>query len=292
MKGNVTVLGRGTRAGPMDELRELITREVRIRFALRAEEFANRVQELAQGACRISKRSLRDHVAGLCLDDLYLATACTRSDERAWSELSATHFDFMRDFARRFLPHPAARDVADEVIADLWTHGKLQRYEGRSTLRTWLGTVIAHAALNSRKAMNRSVPLENEEARTTERKLVPLESLEPANEEVAALLRDMLSEAMRNLPPEERLMLQLYYEQGMTLDEMSVTVRASSAAVSRRLKRTRAELRARIDTLSRRQTGESAEALRAGLDLARIELDLGKLLGSGSAASGDRYEVV
>jgi RNA polymerase sigma factor (sigma-70 family) len=276
----------------VSDLLELIAGHVRVRFPLTLEAFAARVRELAQTHSGASGRSLRDQAARLSLDDLYLATACLESDERAWSELATTHFEFMREFPRRFLASAAARDVADEVIADLWERGKLRQYEGRSTLRTWLGTVVAHAALNSRKSMTRLVPLDSESARVAEQKAARFESVEPENEQAAVLLRQMFSEAVRGLPPESRLLLQLYYEQGLTLEQLSVAMHASSAALSRRLKRTREELRDSIESLSRRQTGASALALRDGLDLARIELDLGKLLGGESVPTGERYEVV
>jgi RNA polymerase sigma-70 factor (ECF subfamily) len=270
----------------VSELLARISRAVRIRFSLNAAQFAERVESLARAHAANTGRPVDEHLARLSLDDLYLATACTLSDERAWQELSATHADFMREFARRFLSGSDAREVADEVLADLWERGKLAQYEGRSTLRTWLGTVIAHAALNSRKARSRLVPLDE-----TRERAQPAASADPADVQAATLLQEMLETALRELPVENRVLLQLYYEQGLTLDELSVTLRASSAAISRRLKRTREGLRAAVDELTRRHTGASAEAVREGLDLARLEIDLGKLLG-GDPATGDRHEVV
>lgn len=244
-----------------------IARRVRFRFSLSASEFGSRVRELGLDAAR------------LCLDDLYLASACARGDDQAWRELSDRHFEFMRDFARRFLPAAVARDLADEVIAELWSRGRLGQYEGRSTLRTWLGAVVAHSALNCRKAMNRMRSPGSTQAGSIDETIPAPDTTNSADEEAARLLHEMLSEAVKVLPPEERLLLQLYYEQGMTLDQLSATLGASSATISRRLKRTREGLRAAIETLSRGRTGESAETLRAGLDLGRIELDLGKLFG-------------
>lgn len=276
----------------MDDLPALIARQVRIRFDLSAGDFAAHVEELGRAHSRLTGRPMLEQVSRLALDDLYLATACARSDERAWHELSTIHFDFMREFPRRFLPGPAARDVADEVIADLWERGRIRQYEGRSTLRTWLGTVVAHAALNTRKAMARFVPLDPRPPRTLDEVAVAADCVEPASEQAAALLRELLSKAVHELPPENRLLLQLYYEQGLTLEQLSVTLRASSAAISRRLKRTREEIRAAVEALARQHTGASAEVLRDGLDLARVELDLGKLLGDDPVPTGERYEVV
>ncbi|MGQ0428721.1 MAG: RNA polymerase sigma factor [Gammaproteobacteria bacterium] len=245
-----------------------IARRVRIRFSLSASDFAARVRELGLDAAR------------LCLDDLYLAAACARGDDQAWRELSERHFEFMRAFARRFVPAAVARDLADEVIAELWSRGRLSQYAGRSTLRTWLGAIVAHAALNTRKAMGRMRGLRSAQDGSVDAAVPAPDTLDSADEEAARLLHEMLSEAVRNLPPEDRLLLQLYYEQGMTLDEISATLGASSAAISRRLKHTREDLRAAIETLSRGRTGESADTLRSGLDLGRIELDLGRLFGS------------
>lgn len=261
------------------ELQDLIMRAVRRRFALAAHAFVARVCELAVSQCGASDAALRDYIMKLSLDDLYLATACLGGDEAAWRELSGLHFEFMRAFARRFVSGQAARDVADEVIAELWSRKKLEQYGGRSTLRTWLGTVVAHAALNSRQALQRTVSLQADHFRSPERS-VPTDRTEPANDQAATLLRELLTEAVAGLATEERLLLRLYYEQGMTLNELSLTLRVSGAAISRRLKGAREEVRARIESGARTRTGESADALRAGLDLSRIELDLDKLLGA------------
>jgi DNA-binding transcriptional regulator LsrR (DeoR family) len=74
------------------------------------------------------------------------------------------------------------------------------------------------------------------------------------------------------------LLLQLYYEQQLTLEEMSRAIGVSSAVLSRRLKATREELRAAIEARARERTGISADALREGIDLAQLEVDLGALL--------------
>jgi RNA polymerase sigma-70 factor, ECF subfamily len=216
--------------------------------------------------------------AKICREDLELAAACVRGEERAWSELSAAHFDFMRAFARRFLPAPAARELADEVIADLFTRGKLRQYEGRSSLRTWLAAVVAHAALNSRQTLGRWVPLER--AAGEDADSPRSERIQPENDQAAALIEGMLNEAVGALPPEDRLLLRLYYEQELTLDAIGAALGLSAAAISRRLKHLREGLRNAMDAHSRRDTGEPVDALRVGVDFARLDVDLGKLLGA------------
>jgi RNA polymerase sigma-70 factor (ECF subfamily) len=264
----------------MPGILSLIAGQVRFRFALDAEEFAKHIAASAPAGTLPE-----DHARRLSLDDLYLAAACARGEEAAWEECLARHGAFMRDFARRFLKEPSASDVADEVVADLWKRGKMARYQGRSTLRTWLGSIVAHAALNAMKAGRRTLPLEQEDAGEHPGAKVGARGTGAGPER--ALLEELVKEAMESVPADDKLLLLLYYEQGLTLDEMAAVVGGSKAALSRKLQRTRDELRASIDSLSRRRAGASAEWLRAGIDLGRLELDLGRLLG-GAAVEGQR----
>jgi RNA polymerase sigma-70 factor (ECF subfamily) len=261
-------------SGPAGIL-SLAAGHVRFRFALDAEAFAEHVAALA--ASMAPGTPPEEHARRLSLDDLYLAAACARGEEAAWEECLARHGAFIRDFARRFLREPAASDVADHVIADLWERRKMARYQGRSTLRTWLGSIVAHAALNAMKTGRRTLPLEGDEdgAHRSAARGAPETGSGPER----SLLEELVKEAMEGLPAEGKLLLLLYYEQGLTLDEMAAVLGGSKAALSRKLQRTRDELRASIDSLSRRRAGSSAEWLRAGIDLGHLELDLGRLLG-------------
>jgi RNA polymerase sigma-70 factor, ECF subfamily len=265
----VTVATSG-RAGILS----LVAGHVRFRFALDAEAFAAHVAAFAASAAPGTRPE--EHARRLSLDDLYLAAACARGEEAAWEECLARHGAFIRDFARRFLRDPAAGDVADQVVADLWERGKMARYQGRSTLRTWLGSIVAHAALNAIKAGRRTQPLDGEEDGAHR---ITTGARDTGAGQDRPLLEALVKEAMESLSPDDKLLLLLYYEQGLTLDEMAAVLGSSKATLSRKLQRTRDELRATIDSLSRRRAGSSAESLRAGIDLGRLELDLGRLLG-------------
>jgi RNA polymerase sigma factor (sigma-70 family) len=256
-----------------DLLARRLMRGIRTRFQLAPEDFTARVAELARRAGN-EDAAVAGYAERLALDDLYLATACLAGEDAAWRELGAAHFDFMRVFARRYLPAAEARELADEVIAEIWERGKLALYGGRSTLRTWLGTVVAHAALNARSALDRTRPLADDAAART----ADASATDAADQERAALIARMLGNALRGLPADERLMLQLYYEQRMTLEELEPVLGASAPAISRRLKQTRESLRAAMEAEARRVSGETTHELRAGLDLGAVEFDLDKLL--------------
>jgi RNA polymerase sigma-70 factor (ECF subfamily) len=205
--------------------------------------------------------------------ELELARACARGDDAAWEELGRRYFDFIRGLAARYLPGPSGLDVADQGIADLWQRRKIGRFEGRSSLRTWLGAVVIHAALNARKTERRLVELDPEALATTAR------AVAPATER--SRLSDILGEAIARLGTEERLLVRLHYEQGLTLEAMEPVFRLSKAALSRRLKNTRESVRRSMEELCRERHRASLDDIRRGVDFADWDFDLDALLERG-----------
>jgi RNA polymerase sigma factor (sigma-70 family) len=157
------------------------------------------------------------------------------------------------------------------VIADLWQRGKIARFEGRSSLKTWLAAVVAHAASNAAEGRRRFVPLE-ERGADRPGNMESRRSGNPGTERLVPLLE----EATRHLAPPDRLLLLLYYDQGLTLEEMGPLMRRSKAALSRRLKRIVWSLRIELEGRARERFGTSAREL-AG-DLESPEIDLGRIL--------------
>ena len=264
----------------------LVGARVRFRFALSAEQFSDRVMALARDA----GRDVGSYVRLLSLDDLYLASACARRDEQAWAECARLHFGFMRQFAHRFLPSADATELTDHVIADLWEKGKLERYQGRSSLRTWLGAVVAHAALQAGKVARRR-HANAAEARDNARTRPAMVSA-PEDEQAARLLAGITSEAVSALPDDQKVLLLLHYEQNLSLDEIAPILNASKATLSRRLKRLREGVRATIERLARDRYRSTGEGVRGRVDLARIEMDLSALLGDLGPVEGNGEEGV
>jgi len=216
--------------------------------------------------------------------DLELATACCRGDDDAWREFRERYFNFIRDFARRFIHDRAAADVADQVIADLWQRSRLAQYDGRSTLKTWLGAVVAHAAINAGKVERRTTTLN---PRTWEPAPVSPGAAEDA--ESGRAFAALVERAIGELTPDNKLLLLMYYEQGLTLDQMANVLGGSKATLSRRLSALRSALRDAIDANARRELRVDAAVLRERLDFARLEFDLAAALGGARMErEGDR----
>jgi RNA polymerase sigma-70 factor len=265
-----------TAGGPADAaVSAAIKGEVRCRFSLSPEAFAGVVLERA--ASRHPDRDPLDYITHLYLDDLYLADACCRGEDEAWRECRERYFGYLHDFAKRFVHERSAADVADQVIADLWQRGRLAQYDGRSSLKTWLGTVVAHAAINAGKVERRIAALDTG---SSEPPALAIDTVE--DEETRRLFATLVRRALDELDAENRVLLLLYYEQGLTLDEIAGTLGGSKATLSRRFKQLRQELREAIEVRAQEELRVDAGTLRERLDFGRLEFDLAAALGGGA----------
>ena len=85
-----------------------------------------------------------------------LLRALRRHDEAAFAALVDAHGSWMLRTARSFV---GSRAVAEEVVQETWLSAlrALDRFEGRSSLRTWLFTILANAARRQAARENRSI---------------------------------------------------------------------------------------------------------------------------------------
>lgn len=90
--------------------------------------------------------------------DAALVAALRNGEEDAFKDITAKHYDSMLRVARLYV-----RDiqVAQEVVQDTWVavlHG-LNRFEGRSSFKTWLFTILTNRAKTRASREGRYVPL-------------------------------------------------------------------------------------------------------------------------------------
>jgi len=173
----------------------------------------------------------------------------------------------MIDLATRILPRSSAQDVVDAVVADVWEGRKLARYEGRSSLATWLGAVTLNAALNARRTISAHARIVGAADSVPD---LPA----AASVEVQDTLARVLHDAIAVLPADTRVLVLMYYEQDLTLDQAAVLLGRSKSTLSRSLMRARDAIRREADRLARERYRTTLDALRAGADLSLLELDL------------------
>jgi len=131
-------------------VRALVVSAVRIRFVLDAEAFVSRLLGLA-GRLAGAGAAPSAFLSRFSLDDLYRATACAGQDEDAWAELVTRYRDFIHRFA-------GSSRRGDRGSVE---RRKIDGTERRSSLKTWFGTVVSHAAINAAKTAKTLGPRED-----------------------------------------------------------------------------------------------------------------------------------
>ena len=90
--------------------------------------------------------------------DQVLVDALRAGDEAAFHELVTRHHGALVRVAMRYV---ATRAVAEEVAQETWLAviRNLPRFEGRSSLKTWIFTILANQARSRGVREQRVVPL-------------------------------------------------------------------------------------------------------------------------------------
>jgi len=145
-------------------------------------------------------------------------------DEHVFRDLVRSHQGAMRALARRFC---RSRDVADEIVQETWLAvlTGLHRFEGRSSLRTWIFRIVVNQSITRSKRERRSTPFSAIGARTAgseaavdPERWLPVESWsapppswgsEPTRRLEGDEIRRLISAASRDLPPRQRLVFAL-----------------------------------------------------------------------------------
>jgi RNA polymerase sigma-70 factor (ECF subfamily) len=86
-----------------------------------------------------------------------LLAALRRGDEEAFQMLVAEHGPFLLRLA---LMHVPSRAIAEEVVQDTWLAALngIDRFEGRSSLRTWLASILLNKARTLGRRERRVLP--------------------------------------------------------------------------------------------------------------------------------------
>ena len=241
----------------------------------------------APGSARIDK-----FMDGLHADDLCLVIACERGDQIAWSDLFEGYGATVRSAARASSSNEAmADDVAQSIWADLHglklredgrPAGKLAYYSGAGSLGGWLRAVVGQLAIDQHRRQSRLV--QTEEDTDLERlahsadgdsdRLSPFHSAPDPEESLAsdmasADVEKALGRALAELDDEDRLLMKLYYFDGLRLREAGAVLGVHEATASRRLTRIHGEVRERVESILMKEHGwTKSEATRSLAEVA------------------------
>jgi len=199
------------------------------------------------------------------VDDQQLVAALRRGDEGAFRSVVAGYHPAMMRVASLYVRSPS---VAEEVVQETWLAviKGLDRFEGRSSLKTWVFRILGNRARSRAVSESRTVPfsaIERDEhgyavspGRFRPRSDhwpghwsdPPLSwSDVPAEQVAGAETRAVVLEAIRALPPNQREVIALRDVEGMSAQEVCATLRLSDGNQRVLLHRARSRVRAVLE---------------------------------------------
>jgi RNA polymerase sigma-70 factor, ECF subfamily len=194
-----------------------------------------------------------------------LVAALRDGDEDTFRELVREWHSPLLRVARIFTPSTA---VAEEVVQETWLRvlGALDRFEGRSSLKTWVFRILVNTAKTRAQREGRTLPFSalQDPARVPEpavdpdRFFPPDDAAHPGGwsapprdlpEErlLASETRDRIAAAIEALPPSQRAVISLRDVEGWTSDEVRNALDLSEVNQRVLLHRARAKVRTALE---------------------------------------------
>jgi RNA polymerase sigma-70 factor (ECF subfamily) len=192
------------------------------------------------------------YLQSLHVADLALAAACIEGVDAAWEHFVLALRPELYAAARA-IAGDSGREIADSLYADLYgvdrASGKrslLTYFHGRSKLSTWLRAILAQRHVDLVRERRRFEPVDEAAALPADPKRAAADP-DPKRSRYLALMQAALVAAIGSLPAAERLRLSCYYVQAMTLAQIGRMLGEHEATVSRKLERTRRQLRREVE---------------------------------------------
>lgn len=242
-------------------------------------------------ACSDGNEQAWEHFVQRYREDLYAAARAIigrGAGEARARELADSLYAELYMGAASGSAAPKARtdDARQAGIPVLRGRTLFEYFHGRSKLSTWLRAVLAQRHVDALRAGRRMQSLEENDLEAVgsaessgtqkARNLGPRTGTDPPDPDRArylGLLQGVLLAVLEALDPRDRMRLAFYYVHERTLAEIGRILREHEATVSRKLDRTRHELRRNVERALRegRVTPDGA-ARTAGLSDAQIRL--------------------
>src|SRR5688572_17774693 len=259
-------------------------------------------------------KEVGDFIDALHADELLLVVACERGDASAWDDLVGQYRATVLSAARSA---SAGESEAEELAGSVWAElyglreradgtpaGKLAYYSGCGSLGGWLRAVVGQLAVDRHRRTSRLVqteePSEFDRAAAESHEQDGWRPPSPPDPESALAesdatrtVEEALARALGGLDAEDRLLVRLYYFDGLKLKEAGAVLGVHEATASRRLTRIHAEVRRRVEVIltgERRWTREEAARTLAEVARSQTNADLRQMLAPGAAAGLEKRE--
>jgi RNA polymerase sigma factor (sigma-70 family) len=196
--------------------------------------------------------------------DVLLVAAAKDGDHQAYTELCRRHSKQVFRMVLRITDNIAdAEDTLQEALLKAYIH--IREFEGRSAFSSWLTRIAVNSALILlRRKRSQLVHCFENDPEAYDFKLP--ESMEtyrsPEENCIQHALENELAQAIRYLPPNLRVVIQIRYRHDTPLSEIAKMLGISEAAVKSRLLRARLKIRAHLEKTQYLPCGIDPKALR------------------------------
>jgi RNA polymerase sigma-70 factor (ECF subfamily) len=214
---------------------------------------------------------LRDRRAGradgerLSKQDASLLERLRAGDEGAFAQLVDEYGSSMLRVARF---HVRDRAVAEEVVQETWLAvlNGIDRFEGRSSLRTWIFRILSNRAKTRGEREGRTVPFSALSTRSTDEELgldadrfLPSDDARtpgawaapprgwPEERLIERETLEVLKDAINDLPDAQREVIRLRDVEGWSADEVSAALEITDVNQRVLLHRARSKVRAALE---------------------------------------------
>jgi RNA polymerase sigma-70 factor (ECF subfamily) len=190
-------------------------------------------------------------MAAVTADESALVAALRAGDEQAFMQLVEAYTPGMRRLALTFVRTPA---LADDVVQEAWLGvlRGLARFEGRSSLRTWIYRIVANIARTRAVKEARSAPFSSfgDEPSVDPERFIDGHWAKPPEPWRAVLdseARALVDRAIAALPDQQRQVIQLRDVEGWSAEEVRNVLELSETNQRVLLHRARSKVRAALE---------------------------------------------
>jgi RNA polymerase sigma-70 factor, ECF subfamily len=203
---------------------------------------------------------------GLSTDDVRLVAGLRAGDEQVFEELVNRYHSSLVRVARGYV---GAHAVAEEVAQETWIAviEGIDRFEGRSSLKTWVYRILVYRARSRGERERRTIPMVDLAGEADDSPLVAPERFlggdaiwaghwaspprhwdgDAEERLLAGETRSVLEAAVEALPSSQRLVITLRHILGLTADEVCELLELTEANQRVLLHRARAKVREALE---------------------------------------------
>lgn len=236
-----------------------------------------------------ARNELTEYFTSLNCDELCLANACAKGDDKAWEDFFRDYRGYLVNISRTMTQDGgAAEQLADSTFAELYglreaegtRVSKFAFYSGRGSLRGWLRAVVFQLSADSHRQTSRYVQTEEPDdmeklAHAAEPpQNTPTTEITFIRERYRAAATDALGNAISALEPRERLLLAHYYYDELTLKEIGQRFDVHEATVSRWITKVQKRTRKLVEKNLLRDHNFNRQEVSEAIALAAEEMNI------------------